>query len=326
MPSTLFRRSDMRFFASALANNATHGGISTFELGIGITTEGNKGERASLVIKTIMSEEHTDALLLELLNFLYVENPYADTSSSNTAYDQLRTNVLDPLGVTLTSNGYALPDGRDVDALQAEARNGRESSRVHSPAPAPANPVHSASSTSELMTVTDTNKVFLVHGRDLRPVIVLEQFLLYLGLHLISWPEAVALTGRSQPHTIDVVKAGLANASAVIVLFSPDDEARLKKEFSHGPGDSDIRLVGQARQNVLLEAGMAFALAPEKTIFVKSAQTREISDIAGFNWVKMDGAWQSRQDLKNRLATARAAVRTGEYDLTASAAGPFQVS
>ncbi|TFB97597.1 hypothetical protein [Cryobacterium sp. HLT2-28] len=70
---------------------------------------------------------------------------------------------------------------------------------------------------------------------------------------------------------------------------------------------------------------MAFALARERTIFLQSAKTRDISDIAGFNWVKLNGVWDSRNDLKNRLEKAGADVRKGNFDLMDSLAGPFSV-
>ena len=70
---------------------------------------------------------------------------------------------------------------------------------------------------------------------------------------------------------------------------------------------------------------MAFALARERKIFLQSATTREISDIAGFNWVNLDGRWDSRNDLKERLNRAGASVRAGNYNLADELAGPFKV-
>lgn len=156
------------------------------------------------------------------------------------------------------------------------------------------------------------------------PVSVITTYLQYLGLHPLTWSEAVHLTGNPQPHTYDVVLAGMNGTAATIVIFSPDDEARVK-EASSEPGDPERAVQGQARQNVLLEAGMAFAMQPKRTIFVTSARTRDISDVAGFNWVKLDGKWDSRNDLRMRLQTAKAAVRSGDYDLMAPNAGPFEV-
>src|SRR5437660_4599630 len=49
----------------------------------------------------------------------------------------------------------------------------------------------------------------------------------------------------------------MAKVQAVVVLFSPDDEAKLRAEFitrSDGPGEKKLR--GQPRPNVLFEAGL----------------------------------------------------------------------
>ena len=105
----------------------------------------------------------------------------------------------------------------------------------------------------------------------------------------MSWSDAVALTKEPQPTTYGVVAAGIAHAVAVIVIFSPNDEARLSREFAANDKDPELTVAGQPRQNVLLEAGMAFGTAPTRTIFVQSARTRPISDIQGFNWVNLDG-------------------------------------
>ncbi len=112
----------MRYLASALSDNTTHDGIGTFEMSLGLGTTGNKGARANQVVRHIFEQHDTDALVIELLNYLFVENTYANTSAENASYEQLRVNVLDPRGVTLTDNGYALSDGRDIDSLERISR------------------------------------------------------------------------------------------------------------------------------------------------------------------------------------------------------------
>lgn len=324
MTTKIFKLSDARHLAAAVADGTSHAGIGTFELAINLTTEGNKQERASKVIRHLFSQPDGDALILDLLNFLFVENANADTDSPEGVYARLKSSVLDAREVSLSDDGFALPDGRDAGSLK----------RIDRPTPVPPakgitwGSFLSGQASDSGQPAPDTNrdatKVFVVHGRDMRPVEVIKQYLLYLGLHMMPWSEAVRLTGESQPHTYDVVKAGMDGAAAVIVIFSPDDEARVKAEFSE-TGDPDRSVQGQARQNVLLEAGMAFATERKRTIFVKSATTRDISDIAGFNWVKLDGRWDSRKDLKNRLESAGAAVHAGEYDLMDKSSGPFMI-
>lgn len=286
---------------------------------------GNKPERANQVVSFIFAQTDTDVLLLDLLNYLYVENPYAESNMQRDEFTRLKERVLDQRGVVLTDNGYTLADGGDVDSLVRVERQPEAPVPVPGPSGGFWSPNSSASDTPASAPNRDLTKVFVVHGRDMRPVTVVRQFLQFLGLQMMSWSEAVALTGQSQPHTYDVVRAGMDGAAAILVIFSPDDLARVKVEYSHAENDPDRHLQGQPRQNVLLEAGMAFAIGRERTVFVKTATTREISDIAGFNWVSLNGVYDSRLDLKRRLTGAGAAVRAGEYDLTDTLAGPFRV-
>ena len=94
MPSKIFKLADTRYLAAALSNDTTHSGISTFAGSLGITTEGNKAERSARVLQIIFQRPDTDTLILQLLNYLYVENAYADTSQQNDTYQLLRQKVL----------------------------------------------------------------------------------------------------------------------------------------------------------------------------------------------------------------------------------------
>jgi predicted nucleotide-binding protein len=320
----------VRYLANALAQDQTHAGITTFELGLGLDTEqaGSKPERAKIILRDVFSRPNADELIVQMLNYVYVEDAYSITSSANTVYATLKANVLDPRGVTLTDDGFCLPSGTDgvpvptaSEPVRERAASGASSTHTGPTTPKTGPPPATSVDTSGV----DARKVFVVHGRDPRPVEVIEQFLQFIGLEMMAWSEAVARTKKSQPHTYDIVRAGMASCAAVIVLFSPDDLARVKDDFSD-EDDLDRKPQGQARQNVLLEAGMAFATAPERTIFVKSAPTREISDIAGFNWVTLDGTWESRAGLRERLDNAGANIHAGNPNLTAPLAGPFRVT
>lgn len=333
MASEIFKRVDISYLVQAFSQDATHAWISSFELSVGIDTldQGSKQNRAARIIKYIYDQEDTDALIIGLLDHLYLTNPSL-MREENSSYKQLAKMVLEPRGITFGDDGFILPDGRGLEQL-------RRVKDLPPKSPAPANSeITLRENVTETPSIVDVksqgipvalgvrarDKVFVVHGKDLRPVDALKKFLLFLGLHTMSWSEAVSLTGKSQPHTYDVVKAGMDHAAAILVVFSPDDLAHVKDEYS-SDGDPDRNPQGQARQNVTLEAGMAFAMAPERTIFLKSEATREISDIAGFNWVNLDGTWDSREDLKNRLTKIGAAISDNNQNLKDSLAGPFSV-
>ena len=72
-------------------------------------------------------------------------------------------------------------------------------------------------------------------------------------------------TGEASPHIDDVLAKGLSMAQAVVVLMTPDDEARLQPRYHQQdePSDETV-LTGQPRPNVFIEAGMALASLPDR--------------------------------------------------------------
>lgn len=157
----------------------------------------------------------------------------------------------------------------------------------------------------------DPRKVFIVYGRDTKTRDTLGRFLRHLDAWPIDWIEARKLAGKASPTTMDVVEAGLSNAQAIIVLFTPDDEARLKNDYHKSDdGVHETHVTGQARQNVILEAGMALGMARQRTILVRRGKTRDISDIAGINWIDLTDSWEDRQILVDALKHAGVAIKT----------------
>jgi len=156
-------------------------------------------------------------------------------------------------------------------------------------------------------------KVFVIHGRDEQARAALFDFLQDLDLHPIQWEELVSQTGKGSPYNGEVVARAFREATAVIVLMTPDDEARLHPEL-HEPHESEyeLELTGQARPNVLLEAGMALQAQPDRTIFVEIGALRPASDLLGLNVVRLAGAAGSLLALAMRLETAGCAVNRSD--------------
>ncbi|MFI8523550.1 TIR domain-containing protein [Promicromonospora sukumoe] len=314
MPSA-FRRADRPLLADAVAG-LTHGEQSTFELGLHYTTDGSRTVRGAELVRRIFEDEpDPDSVILELLNYIYVDGPNAQWRLENDKFTNLKRKVLEPRGVTLGDDGFELP--------------GVTAAQLSPPPVAHTDPDHPGAEEAPVSVASpsprDLSRVFVVHGRDMRPVDVLSQFLIFIGLRAMPWSEARALTSKPQPTTYEVVRAGIAGAGAVVVIFSPDDQARLNPKFTP-KGQTDEPPTGQARQNVTLEAGMAFATDPQRTIFVQSEKTRPISDIDGFNWVPLNGTWDSRQDLYSRLRDAGARVELKPGNLADPLAGPFEIN
>lgn len=281
----------------------------------------NKTSKSTGFLNVLWKRESRDEDIISMLNHVFIEHAYARTNMEHDSYEKLSRLVLGPRGITLGDDGFEPPSNHEAanhpgaaitsrsDVSQAQRRTWG----TH---------LTSADASSD---TRDRKLVFVVHGRDTRPVHHIEQFLHFLGLRMMSWTDARKATGQAQPHTYDIVRAGMDTAGAVVVLFSPDDQGRVKPEFADGPDDPEINPQDQARQNVVLEAGMAFALGRDRTIFVSSGRTRDISDISGFNWVKMDGSFASRQDFIQRLVDAGLTPVPSEADLRHRLAGPFEV-
>ena len=118
----------------------------------------------------------------------------------------------------------------------------------------------------------------------------------------MEWSEAIQATGKTSPYIGEILDAAFARAHAVVVLFTPDDESRLRESFwANNEPSHETELTGQARPNVLFEAGMAMAGSQDRTILVELGTLRPFSDIAGRHTIRLDNSPQRREDLAKRL-------------------------
>lgn len=157
--------------------------------------------------------------------------------------------------------------------------------------------------------VEDPTKVFVVHGRNDNANKAIFSFLRSIGLKPLEWSQIIASMNVGSPYIGDILDCAFNQAQAVVVLLTPDDEARLRDSFRKpDEQEYEIKLTAQARPNVLFEAGMAFGRFPERTILVELGKLRPFSDITGRHTVKLDDSTQKRQDLAQRLRKAGCAV------------------
>jgi len=150
---------------------------------------------------------------------------------------------------------------------------------------------------------TKGNSVFVVHGRDGALRKSMFDFLRALDLNPMEWEQAVDQAKGANPDIGAIIETAMARVQAVVVMFSPDEIAHLKEQF-WGSDDKqgEGKPTGQARPNVLFEAGLALGAHPEKTVIVQIGKVRPFSDIAGKHLVKLSDATSTRNDLANRLA------------------------
>ncbi len=168
-------------------------------------------------------------------------------------------------------------------------------------------------------------RVFVVHGRDEVARRSLFAFLRAAGLEPIEWNEAIQFTGKATPYIGEVLEAAFSRAQAVVVLMTPDDEARLREDLLK-PHDPEIERspTGQARPNVIFEAGMAFGFQPERTILVELGSLRSFSDIAGRHSVRISNSPRDRLGLIQRLQSAGCATAQNRTDWLTE--GDFKLS
>ena len=167
----------------------------------------------------------------------------------------------------------------------------------------------------EIRPTTSAREVFVVHGRNLAARDALFEFLRSIDLHPLEWSEAVKATGRSSPYIGDILNAAFSNAHAVLVLFTLDDEARLRESlWGDNEAPHETELTGQARSNVLFEAGMAMGWSEDRTVLVELGTLRPFSDIAGRHVIRLDNSTQRRQELAQRLEAAGCPVKLDGTD------------
>ena len=122
----------------------------------------------------------------------------------------------------------------------------------------------------ESTKVTSNNSIFIVHGHDNGMKYKIKDLLKTLGLNPIILHEQANLSRT----IIEKIEKYGCEASAAIILFTPDDVGNAKNE-------EELMLRG--RQNVVLEAGFFIGLlGREKTILVKTDKSIEFpGDLSG---------------------------------------------
>jgi len=156
-------------------------------------------------------------------------------------------------------------------------------------------------------------RVFVVHGRNEELRTSMFDFLRSLSLEPIEWRTGIAAAGTGSIG--EIIDAAFERAVAVVVLLTPDDEVILKKEFRKASDPAyERRYVGQARANVLFEAGMAFGRYPNETILVQVGVVKPFSDIGGRHVTRLGNDPASRAEFVTKLRNAHCAVNDGGTD------------
>jgi predicted nucleotide-binding protein with TIR-like domain len=144
-------------------------------------------------------------------------------------------------------------------------------------------------------------KVFVIHGRDNAVYEELVKLIVSLGLEVIRF-ESVSNSLGGTPLVRKVVENGIAQADAIVALFTPDEHAGL---YDMGTGrlmtadESSPRW--QSRANVIFEAGLAFGQTRiEPILAVFGSDVSRPSDLGGLHFVTLS-APDGKQNLRDRL-------------------------
>jgi len=157
----------------------------------------------------------------------------------------------------------------------------------------------------------DRKSVMVIYGEDTEANVALFDWLRAIGLQPLEWSQLVSASGAASPYTRpyigQVIAKGFEQAQAVIALLTPDERVIAAQAAE---GDKAWRL--QARPNVLIEAGMAMATHPDRTILVVLGPQEQPSDLAGLHYIRLSpGDPLPLHDLAERLRIAGC-----EIDLT----------
>lgn len=118
--------------------------------------------------------------------------------------------------------------------------------------------------------------------------------------NLASFPSC----GRRTPRSSSIVcPRGTWHRSCI----SPPRRARTVASATRRSSSvalTEVPSFGQARLNVIFEAGMAMARDRDRVVIVEVGATRALRDTAGLNVVRLDDGLEARKDLAGRLRAA----------------------
>lgn len=331
--SRLFTRRDSMPLVQLITHGLTHDELTMQANAHDISRDpgkdaATKAQRANVFVETLLERGWPDGdeAFLDILS-----NVNEDRSWGDEVFDKARKALWNTLGsksdLVFNEDGrwHLLPVAEDAEAHSesASATSGNPAQSWAPPSPTSTESDGAVNKRSDAPVVFDVvprpsrnhdgpPRVFVVQGRDQKAAGQVRQFL--RGVHLIplSWEEVKKECGTN-PNTFDIVRKGLEMAQIIVVVLSGDDEARLRRDLLEaGDGDHERNPTPQPRQNVLLEAGMALGMDPDRTVMVRTAKLREISDFSGIHWVTMKGTAPARQDFANELTKALKAAGVSE--------------
>lgn len=191
--------------------------------------------------------------------------------------------------------GFHGKDDFDASAFRKDVRN------VLARAGAPLPPDDARRGRTLAATSRKKKQVLVLHGRNPHAVTAVTEFLRALGLSVWTFKDARDDLGGS-PYTGAVIRNGMEKSAAILVLFTPDEKAALKRAYWLGSDRQSDKQRWQARPNVLFEAGMALGIDERRTILVvMGSRTARLSNVDGRQFTQLDNRVPGRRELRGRL-------------------------
>jgi len=164
----------------------------------------------------------------------------------------------------------------------------------------PCNPCTYTSPVHDYLPDLKKDKVFIVHGREEYPALLLHKYLHNLGVDAITFDDFPD-KGKTIIEQIEYIRDNISYAFAVL---TPDDVgcrqeeadeisavvAGIKKVTKEAAGKALQALQGRARQNVIFELGLFIgALGRENVCCLKQKDVKELpSDLSGILYKEFD--------------------------------------
>ena len=134
--------------------------------------------------------------------------------------------------------------------------------------------------TEEVFKLNEGKKIFLVYGRDNNFRNEVKTFLFDNGFEVIEVSSEKSKSGKT---IIELIEE-YSDVKNAIILYSPDDEGKLRK---------GKELKKRARQNVVFEHGFFIGkLGRENVEFIVKGDIELPSDVSGILYIKYEKDWK----------------------------------
>lgn len=142
--------------------------------------------------------------------------------------------------------------------------------------------------------------VMVIYGHDHEANSALFSWLRAIGLQPREWSQLIQLSGSASPFIGHVLQQASQHVQAVVALFTPDE--RVRGRTSLPAASHEWRL--QARPNVLIEAGMALVIHPDRTVLITLGPQELPSDLAGRHYIRLNRTSAPLYEIASRLHDA----------------------